>query len=62
LPPIPEEAEPEAFTETMKLNIRIESAMRLRNPLNQMEPPSAFIRVNCPFEQTVCNIETDVVP
>jgi hypothetical protein len=46
---------------TLKMTVRIESAMRLKNPTNPMEPPSSFVRVKSPFEHTLCNIETKVV-
>lgn len=45
----------------LKMTIRIESAMRLRNPANPMEPPSAFVKVVTPFDGCVCNIETKAV-
>lgn len=43
------------------MTVRIESAMRLRNPLNEMEPPNSFVRVTSPFEGSLCNIETKTV-
>lgn len=47
--------------EALKMTVRIESAMRLRNPLNEMEPPNSFVRVKSPFEGSLCNIETKTV-
>lgn len=47
--------------DTLKITVRIESAMRLKNPLNPMEPPTSFVRVNTPYENCVCNIETKAV-
>lgn len=35
--------------------------MRLRNPVNQLEPPNSFVRVRSPFEGSLCNVETKVV-
>jgi hypothetical protein len=51
----------QAHVNTLKMTVRIESAMRLKNPTNPMEPPSSFVRVKSPFEHTLCNIETKVV-
>lgn len=33
----------------INLRIDIESAMRLRNPLNELEPPNAFVQLRSPF-------------
>jgi hypothetical protein len=45
----------------LKMTVRIESAMRLRNPLNKMEAPNSFVRVVSPFRGSLCNIETKTV-
>lgn len=42
--------------ETLKIQVRIESAMRLKNPLNAHEPPNSFVRVQSPFDGSICNI------
>lgn len=59
--PAPEEPLAEEFTEVLKLDVKIESAMRLRNPTNQHEPPSAFVRVVSPYSGSMCEIETSAV-
>ncbi len=37
------------------LKIDIESAMRIKNPLNELEPPNSFVLLNVPIKG--CNIE-----
>lgn len=48
------------------LSIDIESAMRLRNPINNLEPPNAFVRAVPPQLQSVNkphdgNFQTNIV-
>jgi len=59
--PKAQEFTPDVHTDSLKLTVSIESAMRLKNPVNQLEPPNAFVRVRSPFEGSKCNIETKVV-
>lgn len=59
--PRAQEIELPVATQNLRLNVQIESAMRLRNPVNQLEPPNAFVRVRSPFDGSLCNIETKVV-
>lgn len=45
----------------LKMTVRVESAMRLKNPRSPMEPPNAFVRVVAPYDGCICNVETKVV-
>jgi hypothetical protein len=37
----------------VELKILIESAMRIRNPTNDIEPPNAFVKLRSPFQGSI---------
>lgn len=50
-----------SHVEQLRMSVRVESAMRLKNPNSPMEPPNSFVRVVAPYDGCVCNVETKVV-
>ena len=52
----------EPSEEIMNFKIEIESAMRLRNPLNDLEPPNSFVHLELPFRGVApSEINTDIL-
>ena len=46
----------------MVLKIEIEGAMRIKNPLNELEPPSSFVFLRLPFKHArPSELETPVI-
>ena len=50
---------PEAEVEKLSLSIDVVSAMRLLNPVNEMEPPNSFVRFRIPQISGVYSEDND---